>query len=191
MLTFKQVKENIASAFLNELSYMSKEINDDIIIEIVKNDIYNSISKNQEPTWWRNDFDGLTENDTLLKCIQDFEPIYSLMFKQLFNKYNDYRFENAQDFVYKILKDHLDEFAKSKYIDSPENVKLYCKMLDNIYKKNKDLSIFKTKPKNGNLWRDFNSVSYNAGSFVALYEYGFLKCDYKYDTPHWEVVKLK
>lgn len=189
MLTFKQVKKNIASAFLNEISYVRDGDNDDIIIEIVKNDINNSIFRDKEPTFW--DFNGLTENDTLLKIIHDFENIYHIIFKPLFNKYNDYRFENAQDFVYKILKDDFDDFSKSKYRENPENVKLYFKMLDNIYKKNKDLSIFTTKPKHGSLYTDIDSVFNHSGDFVCLYKYGFLKCDYKYDTPHWEVVKLK
>lgn len=186
MLTFKQVKENIANKFLNELIYMSKEINDDIIIEIVKNDINDSILKNKGPTFW--DFDGLTENDTLLKYIYDFEPVYNTMFKGLFTKYNDYIFDNPQDFVYKIIKDYLNDVLKNH----SENVKLYFKMLDNIYKKNKDLSIFKTIPKKqGNIGHSIDVINEYIGDFYALYKYGFLKCDYKYDTPHWEVVKLK
>lgn len=187
MLTFKQVKENIANKFLNEIIYMSKEINDDIIIEIVKNDINDSISKDREPTFW--DFDGLTENDTLLKYIYDFETVYNTMFKGLFTKYNDYVFDNPQDFVYKIIKDYLNDVLKNY----SENVKLYFKILDNIYKKNKDLSIFKTIPKkHGNICHSIDVINEYIGDFIALYKYGFLKCDYNFESSKaWPVVKLK
>lgn len=170
MLTFKQVKENIINKFLSEITNMSNEINDDIIIEMVKNDI------NDKTLWqWIWDFDGMTENQKLLICIYDFAPVMNCVFRNIFDKYDDYEFDNPQDFVYKIFKEYLNEYSK----DKNDNYKLYIKMLDNIYNKNKDLRIFTKEPTHQNDYMHdlFYRVRDKGCKFMQLY-----KCLSKYDN---------
>lgn len=103
------------------------------------------------------DYDLYVHIDRAISRI-DFVNENCILFNKLFDKYNDYEFENADKFIYDILKNDLNDYLK----DKSKKLNKHFKDIDDLYKRNKDLIV---------IFEEWNKPDNKINEFIKLYEF--------------------
>lgn len=103
------------------------------------------------------DYDLYVHIDRAISRI-DFINENCILFNKLFDKYNDYEFENADKFIYDILKNDLNDYLK----DKSKKLNKHFKDIDDLYKRNKDLIV---------IFEEWNKPDNKINEFIKLYEF--------------------